>query len=618
MVTFGVYDPAGTSLGTLSPSSASWRHQQSEDGTGSVTVAGDISSTLLAETKIIRVNDGTADRFAFVPTVKNRRQVEASTELDLSGPGVRWLLHAGQVLQEDTSDCAEPSNTRWLGWMSADYDDSAWAFPDSWGAFVEGPFPTARPEDWVDPLSQFLTPSATALAARDWYARASFTVAAEQDVIVCAAADDEYRLFIDGTEILSTMGGGPYQWKKYQQRPLRMCVGTHTIAAVVRNLQRPSGSSPTWLIAAVVPANTSTGGPEAHNQLYAVYHDHTGGTFTLTVEATYTTSAIAYDANAATVQAALEALTVPGTGNVTVSGSGSVGSPWLIEFDGDLSSKMVTLTGNGGSLTGGTGFEVDEYVRGGAAEPLIRTDDSWVVLDNPTDAPGLTPGEIFRILMSEAQARGTTVLDDFTDDFSDTLDSDGVAWADELTLPVSLPADIHRVSVLIEEHGYPVDVTPALVLQCWNDRGTDLSATVVFTAGTAGVTDINARRDETTIRNAIRGRTDQGWFWQTNSSSITARGRWEDGIDMSGYSSETEARLAVNPILNDLATPPRTTTFTIPSEATDVPYADFDMGDIVSAPAFGTSAFVATDMRVSTISGRLEESSIVWTVEVVD
>lgn len=78
----------------------------------------------------------------------------------------------------------------------------------------------------------------------------------------------------------------------------------------------------------------------------------TGGTFTLTFGAN-TTSGIAYNASAATVQAALVALASIGANNVSVSGAN--GGPWTVEFVGSLKDAgQSLLTGSGASLTGGS------------------------------------------------------------------------------------------------------------------------------------------------------------------------------------------------------------------------------------------------------------------------
>jgi hypothetical protein len=78
----------------------------------------------------------------------------------------------------------------------------------------------------------------------------------------------------------------------------------------------------------------------------------TGGTFTLTYGA-QTTAPIAWNASAATVQAALAALSSIGTGNVAVTGS--AGGPWSVTFMGTLGVSVISaITYSTASLTGGT------------------------------------------------------------------------------------------------------------------------------------------------------------------------------------------------------------------------------------------------------------------------
>jgi hypothetical protein len=78
----------------------------------------------------------------------------------------------------------------------------------------------------------------------------------------------------------------------------------------------------------------------------------TGGTFTLTFGA-QTTSTIAYNAAASTVQTRLQALSSIGSGNALVTGS--AGGPYTVEFAGTMAKTSESLiTANGGGLTGGT------------------------------------------------------------------------------------------------------------------------------------------------------------------------------------------------------------------------------------------------------------------------
>jgi hypothetical protein len=84
------------------------------------------------------------------------------------------------------------------------------------------------------------------------------------------------------------------------------------------------------------------------SQSVTITGDPTGGDFTLTYAAA-TTAAIAYDAAAATVQAALEALAGIAPGDIGVVGD--EGGPWIITFN---TASPTALTASGVGLTGGT------------------------------------------------------------------------------------------------------------------------------------------------------------------------------------------------------------------------------------------------------------------------
>jgi hypothetical protein len=93
----------------------------------------------------------------------------------------------------------------------------------------------------------------------------------------------------------------------------------------------------------------------------------TGGTFTLTWSG-QTTSGIAYNATAATVRTALEALSNIAPGDVTVTGS--AGGPYTVTFGGAyLGDDIAQMTASGASLTGGSSpaVSVSTTTAGGAA-----------------------------------------------------------------------------------------------------------------------------------------------------------------------------------------------------------------------------------------------------------
>lgn len=106
--------------------------------------------------------------------------------------------------------------------------------------------------------------------------------------------------------------------------------------------------------APAVTAVTATAGSPSQNEIQTVtlYGSPSGGTFTMTLGG-LTTAPIAYNANAATVEAALELL--DSIDDVTVTGGPLPGSAVVIEFEGTQSNTAISaMTLNPASLTGGS------------------------------------------------------------------------------------------------------------------------------------------------------------------------------------------------------------------------------------------------------------------------
>jgi hypothetical protein len=103
------------------------------------------------------------------------------------------------------------------------------------------------------------------------------------------------------------------------------------------------------------------------NEIQTVTNDATGGTFTLTFGGS-TTGPIAFDADAATVQAALEGLASIGAGNVTVTGAPQ---NWTVEFLSDFGDAAL-LAADDTLLTGQIlGTVVTETQTGFAGTPNV-------------------------------------------------------------------------------------------------------------------------------------------------------------------------------------------------------------------------------------------------------
>ncbi len=112
------------------------------------------------------------------------------------------------------------------------------------------------------------------------------------------------------------------------------------------------------------------------NEVWTVTIDAEGGTFTTTYAA-QTTAAVAYDASAATYQAALEALSTIEVGDITVTKSGDV---FTISTKATLGGANLTApTTTATLLTGGAGTATVATLTGGAAtdktgaQPLLAS-----------------------------------------------------------------------------------------------------------------------------------------------------------------------------------------------------------------------------------------------------
>jgi hypothetical protein len=127
---------------------------------------------------------------------------------------------------------------------------------------------------------------------------------------------------------------------------------TLDISAFTEGTHYPDGFIPSGTVLAELASGLygPYAGRTAEVQTATITGAPTGGTFTLTFEGS-TTSAIAYNATAATVRAALEALASIEPGDITVTGS--AGGPYTVTFVGG-GGDVPAMTASGASLTGGT------------------------------------------------------------------------------------------------------------------------------------------------------------------------------------------------------------------------------------------------------------------------
>lgn len=149
----------------------------------------------------------------------------------------------------------------------------------------------------------------------------------------------EYR---DGTEIEQIGGtGGVCLYFKVPDSVKRGTIGDFQVCS-------PDPNVMAFLIGGDVITTTGT----AEVQTVTITGTPTGGTFTLTFDG-QTTAGIAYNAAAAAVQTALEALSNLLPGDVTVGGGPGPGTPYTVTFT-IAEGNVPQMTASGAGLTGGT------------------------------------------------------------------------------------------------------------------------------------------------------------------------------------------------------------------------------------------------------------------------
>lgn len=165
--------------------------------------------------------------------------------------------------------------------------------------------------------------------------------------------------------------------QKYGPQPVGTVLGELSQFRVVEGL-----STTNWMVSMQAVARSEV-------QTLSITGTPTGGTFTLTYSG-QTTTAIAYNASASTVQTALLALSNLDTGDVVCTGGSLPGTAIVMTFGGTLADTDVTAITASGSLTGGTTpvITIAETTKGGTfghvyiAQP---EDSEWTLVDGDYD-----------------------------------------------------------------------------------------------------------------------------------------------------------------------------------------------------------------------------------------
>lgn len=222
------------------------------------------------------------------------------------------------------------------------------------------------------------------------------------------------------------------------------------------------------------------------------------------------------------------------------------------------------------------------------------------MLAYPAKAPGMTPGKILDVLLTEAQTRG--LLTDLSWDFTDTLDSNGDAWPKEID--ISFPVNTSLLNVvksLVAEHACDVAMAPSgLVLHAYKQRGVDLSGTVTAEYG-VNIGRLGFKKTRAGFNTTLSRTAEGRWVETRLDSAVTAWGRREIGLSLGGAPSDDAADRQAKAFFDDQADPIEAVTDMQLEVVTVEPYSDFDVGDVISSTnsSGGLSSFRMQALRVT-------------------
>lgn len=585
-VALDVYEPDGVTLVDRLETARGirWLDDLTSAGMLGFTIsAGDESSSLLVqEDRIVKVTvNGTVVFAGYVATQRKHRVDNDRAVVQVGCVGLRGLLEAAKVFPEGgLVDGVPRARVRLFGWPAAEgiFDSSAWALTASHGPWSSNPFgaldPPRQPQLWPPDAAsaELIWATHTGIDAITGlgtvepgkvYFRRLFTTDEPHDVVWVGSANDEVVWYLDGQEIQRAVGA--YQWSEFASTPLRLDAGDHVLAAVGTNLERPVAvggpDSGAWILGALLLADPD-GQPAQTDETWQVHRNGaTGGTFRLKFDGLPSTGAIAWNASAANVKTAIDD-THPSL-DVTVTGTGSAGDPWVVVADGpEQAGQPHKLEAGTSALTGGASSTpvITNTVDGAYAPLLLKTDTTWRHLPYPASTPGVNFGIVLGRLFDEVAARGDT-LDALSVTWDDDLDSSGAAWSTVVNLPVSVGTDMESVVAIAEDAGLTFHVGPDGAVGLWDvgNLGDDRTGAVELEYlgnVSAVVHDRDGRRYDRLLIE-----TEGGFYQEAQTPGSPAK---EGFLSAGGFAGSDDFAVFSAQALADYATQPDRTTATFP------------------------------------------------------
>ena len=242
---------------------------------------------------------------------------------------------------------------------------------------------------------------------------------------------------------------------------------------------------------------------------------------------------------------------------------------------------------------------------------------------NPADPPGVTHGFVLATLFAEIQARGS--LNALSIDFDADVDSDGVAWADEVEFVVQAGNDT-LLTVMDRMRDWPIEfrMDPAtFTLQAFQRAGVDRGQTPDTSTVTIPIDTMQGRTWEADGKTYDVLLVETQYEWAEVDDSPPASNRREGFLSLAQSPTLALALKQAEQVRQLYATRREQVTFRTSSGITvPQPYDDYRLGDIVEAGKLTEvtdQAWTLGDLRIDTVSAALSPGGhIVWTHQAVD
>lgn len=244
---------------------------------------------------------------------------------------------------------------------------------------------------------------------------------------------------------------------------------------------------------------------------------------------------------------------------------------------------------------------------------LLRHTDTanWKVHSYAPPEPGWHAASVLKKVIEESQARSEVQVVPLTLGFTDTTDSASVAWTDIISERFPIGGDLLTMLGRLIELGLDVEVTPGLVVNAWARRGTDLSASVRLLPGRSVMQQVPSARYGA-LRNSAIVRHGTGWVAVEDATSIAAHGRRSTSLTLGSADSDAQATQQAHAFFDESAHPQVSLPVSLTSLVGAQPYADFGLGDTITAPGFTGALGPA---RVMSLAGNeTSEGVISWDI----